>query len=235
MHQHGNDQQGALQMALANFEAAHKVYEAKITTLKHESIKDLERYLSDTSRRDIEIQRAAAECMTLIGGQDFLDSHFLTTALTLRFALQGFDLVRLTQRSGEGLEPVDAKSAQAALEIAVHGLNVLSHMYNFRVIVLENFCGKLSTSTMLTIFKALGAELRNRGLEEVIKALVASAIPAFDTIERARQEANNALYEMAMDVKPGAGPTSIQITVKNELGQIVARRTARFESEDIEP
>ncbi|QYO75076.1 DUF6894 family protein [Devosia salina] len=57
----------------------------------------------------------------------------------------------------------------------------------------------------------------------------------FDTIERARQEASNALYEMAMDVKPGSGPTSIQITVKNELGQIVARRTARFESEDIEP
>ncbi len=57
----------------------------------------------------------------------------------------------------------------------------------------------------------------------------------FETIDRARQEANSALFEMAMDVKPGATPTSILITVKNELGQIVARRAARFESEDIDP
>jgi hypothetical protein len=40
---------------------------------------------------------------------------------------------------------------------------------------------------------------------------------------------------MAMDVKPGASPTTILITVKDELGQVVARRTASFESEDIDP
>jgi hypothetical protein len=57
----------------------------------------------------------------------------------------------------------------------------------------------------------------------------------FETNERARQEANDALSEMAMDVKPGDPPTTILITVKNELGQVVARRAARFDTEDIDP
>ena len=57
----------------------------------------------------------------------------------------------------------------------------------------------------------------------------------FETIARAREEANDALSEMAMDVKPGASPTTILITVKDELGQVVARRAAIFESEDIDP
>lgn len=57
-------------------------------------------------------------------------------------------------------------------------------------------------------------------------------IGEFDTIERARKEANDAFHEMAMDVKPGVPLSMIQITVKNESGQIVARRSARFEAED---
>lgn len=178
MLQHDQDRHEALRLALANFDAAHKAYDAKITRLKHACLQDLERYLSDEKKRDLEIQKVAAECVTLIAGQDFLDSHFQTTALTLRFALEGFDLANMTGALEAGTSATDTRSAQAAVEVAVHGLGLLTHMYTYRVVVLENFCGKLSSATMHETFKALGAELRNWGLEELVKAFVSSAIPA---------------------------------------------------------
>lgn len=178
MLQHDKDRQEALRLALANFDSAHKAYDAKITRLKHECLQVLEHYLSDEKKRDIEIQKVAAECITLIAAQDFLDSHFLTAALTLRFALRGFDLANMAEGLEAGTSQTDPASFEAAVAVAVHGLSLLAHMYTYRVIVLENFCGKLSSATMEETFKALGAELRNWGLEELAKALVSSAIPA---------------------------------------------------------
>ena len=57
----------------------------------------------------------------------------------------------------------------------------------------------------------------------------------FASVQAAREEASRALHEMAMDVRSDPGTTAIEIQVKDEAGNTIARRTARFEAEDIEP
>lgn len=56
----------------------------------------------------------------------------------------------------------------------------------------------------------------------------------FDNHAQARQEAERALGEMAHDALLEPGTTQIRISVRNEQGQVIATRSARFEAEDFD-
>lgn len=54
-----------------------------------------------------------------------------------------------------------------------------------------------------------------------------------DSVALAREEADKALAGMIADIRPGDGVTLIEVTVQDEQGHIIARRSARFEAEDV--
>ncbi len=56
-----------------------------------------------------------------------------------------------------------------------------------------------------------------------------------DSVEHARHEADQALAGMVSDLRPGDGVTLVEVTVQDEEGRTIARRSARFEAEDISP
>ncbi|WP_191772669.1 DUF6894 family protein [Devosia oryzisoli] len=56
----------------------------------------------------------------------------------------------------------------------------------------------------------------------------------FGSAQQARDQATQALSEMAMDIRPERGVTRIEIRVRDATGREIARRSAQFDAEDFE-